>query len=141
MSLSKRFKLSYAGAVEYDIYDGYRKIATVETRHFANSRMDYNGDYYETGILPQVGTVRYLHHSDWLEFPSEEIAALFPGFVGQRLVFHGSGDETSVEYQYNGPAPILCAHPFVGEYVTFEWMRDYLIAEEEETQLQLAAIA
>ena len=127
--LTKHFYLSYGGESEYDIYDGARKLGRVAIRHFGNRAAAWNGDYWETGILPQIGTVRWESPKQWRDFPPVEVVALFPGFVGARLVFHETTpglhiqDEgyqlPTVEYQYNGPPPILCPHETVPEYVTF----------------------
>jgi hypothetical protein len=127
--LTKDFHLSYAGEAEYDIRKDGRLLGRVSVRTFGNSRLAYNGDYFQTGILPQVGTVRWDSSSKWHEFPPAEVVALFPGYVGCRLVFHprtpgltiqDEGYELpEVEFQYDGLAPTLCPHPNVPNYVTF----------------------
>jgi hypothetical protein len=128
--MTKHFFLSYAGESEWDIRDNGRLVGRVSVREFGNSRMGYNGDYFETGILQQVGTVRWYSCSHYDEFPPAEIVALFPGFVGCRLVFHPTTPDLNitdpdyqlptVEYQYNGPKPVLCPDSNVPEYITFE---------------------
>ena len=127
--LTSHFYLSYAGESEYDIRDNGRLVGRVSVRTFGNRRIVYNGDYYQTGILPTVGTVRWQSSSQWHEYPPAEVVALFPGFVGCRLVFHPRTPELKitdpdyalpeVEYQYNGPAPVLIPDPDVPEYMTF----------------------
>jgi hypothetical protein len=122
------FHLSYAGAVEYDIREDGRLLGRVTARSFGNPRLAYNGDYFEKGILPQVGTVRWESSTKWHDFPTPEIVALFPGFVGCRLVFHPRTPHLTimdkdyelpeVEYQYDGQAPVLCPHPTVPGYIT-----------------------
>jgi hypothetical protein len=120
--------LSYAGEAEYDIRLDGRKIGRVSVRYFGNPRIAYNGDYFKRGIVPQIGTVRW-DCPRWSEFPPAEVVAMFPGFVGCRLVFHERTPDLSitdegyeppeVEYQYDGPKPEICSHPSVPSYVTF----------------------
>lgn len=129
--LKAEFTCSYAGEVDYNIRDAAsgRIITKVAARYFANSRMAYNGDYFETGIKPQVGTVRYYSSDNWREFPPADIVALFPGFIGQRLVFHEKTpglnitqpgyQSPDVEYQYDGERPQLVPDLDVPEYLTF----------------------
>ena len=130
MAITKHFHLSYDGEVEFGIRQDHRLIGRVSVRHWGNTRQTYNRDYFERGILPQIGTVRWHSSSKWREFPPDEIVALFPGFVGCRLVFHpripdlkitDPGYELpEVEYQYNGPAPVLVPSADVPEYITFQ---------------------
>ena len=125
---TKDFRISYAGEVEYDIRKDGRILGKVSVRYFGNSRMTYNGDYFTTGILPQVGTVRWASSSQWHEFPPREIVNLFAGFVGCRLVFHPTTpglrvtdknyELPTVEYQYDGPAPVLIPSANIPEYIT-----------------------
>lgn len=126
--LTKEFRVSYAGEVEYDIRQDGRILGRVAVRYFGNSRMAYNGDYFKTGILPQVGTVRWESSRQWHEFPPSELVALFPGFVGCRLVFHPRTPQLTitdkdyeipnVEFQYDGQAPVLVPSAKVPEYIT-----------------------
>ncbi len=128
MTTTKEFRVSYAGEVEYDIRKHGRILGRVAVRYFGNSRMAYNGDYFTTGILPQVGTVRWASSTQWQEFPPRDIVSLFHGFVGCRLVFHPRTPNLpithkdyelpTVEYQYDGPAPALVPHKQVPEYIT-----------------------
>ena len=128
MTITKEFRLSYDGEAEYDIRRDHRIIVRVSVRHWGNTRQQYNGDYFERGILPQVGTVRWASSTQYLEFPPDEVVALFPGFVACRLVFHPRTPDLTithpdyelpeVEYQYNGSAPILVKHPEIPEYIT-----------------------
>jgi len=130
MTTIKEFRLSYDGEAEYDIRQDGRIIGRVSVRYWGNTRQTYNGDYFERGILPQVGTVRWTSCNQYLEFPPDEVVALFPGFVGCRLVFHPRTPDLSithpdyqlpeVEYQYAGPAPVLVQHPEVPEYITYQ---------------------
>jgi len=126
--LTKSFKISYAGEVEYDIRRDGLLIGRVAARYFGNSRMAYSGDYFETGILPQVGTVRWESSAQWCQFPPPDVVSLFPGFVGCRLVFRETTPNLSVtdpdyrlpevEYQYDGPAPVLMPDKLIPEYIT-----------------------
>ena len=128
--LTADFTCSYAGETDYDIRQDGRIIAKVSERHFGNATMGYNGDYFETGIKKQIGTVRYYSHPEWLEFPDPRIVALFPGYVGCRLVFHETTPGLLItdpdyqfpttEYQYDGPAPVIVQHSTVPNYLTFE---------------------
>lgn len=126
---TKHFYLSYAGEAEYDIRLDGRLVGRVSARKFGNANMEYNGDYFERGIVPQIGTVRW-DSDKWHDFPPSEIVALFPGYVGCRLVFHprtphltimDEGYELpEVEYQYDGPTPVLVPHENVPNYITFQ---------------------
>ena len=127
---TKHFVVSYAGESEYDIRgDDHRIIGRVAVRTFGNRNGAWNGDYFETGILPSIGTVRWESHPQWMEFPPADIVALFPGYVGCKLAFHPRTPELTirdegyelpdVEYIYDGPAPVLMTDPNVPEYVTF----------------------
>ena len=127
--VTKDFYLSYAGESEFYIRRDGRPIGRVSVRHFGNSRMEYNGDYFQTGILSQIGTVRWSSSEQWRDFPPDDVVALFPGYVGCRLVFHARTphltilDEgfklPTVEYEYNGATPILRPHADVPYYITF----------------------
>lgn len=116
MKLEKRFRLSYAGEVEY-----YVGRDLFSARYFGNPDMPWNGDYFETGIKPSIGCVRYADSSRWHEFPPPEVMELFSGFVAQRLIIHPSavpGELGTAEYICNGPAPELVPHPLVPNYIT-----------------------
>ena len=130
MTITKEFRLSYDGEAEFDIRQDNRIVGRVSVRHWGNTRQSYNGDYFERGILPQVGTVRWTSCNQYLEFPPAEVVALFPGFVGCRLVFHPRTPHLTirdpdyqlpeVEYQYNGNKPVLVKHAEVPEYITYQ---------------------
>lgn len=126
---TKHFYLGYAGETEYDIREDGRLVGRVSSRQFGNPGMAYNGDYFEKGIKPQIGTVRWESSSKWGEFPPADVVALFPGYVGCRLVFHPLTPDLTiqdegyelpeVEFQYDGPPPVLVPSPDVPKYVTF----------------------
>jgi len=129
------FSLSYAGESEYLIRQNYKPIGKVRVRTFGNKRMEpeYNGDYFQTGILPTVGTVMWKDCDKFHEFPPREIVALFPGYVGCRLILHPTTPGFTIrdegfqwptsEYQYDGPKPELIQDPIVPDYITFKGRR------------------
>lgn len=86
-----QFKVSYRGEAEY-WYGGHEYCV----RFFANDDGYYNGNYYQTGIEPFVGTLR--NRRDFHEFPPQDVLevfkAEFPGIVGARY----NSDFTEVEY-------------------------------------------
>lgn len=68
-----RWVCSYRGEAEYH-WQG-RKFA-VRTSAYDDGY--YNGDYFETGIRPFVGTIRCDDCGRRFEFPPAEVCALFP---------------------------------------------------------------
>jgi len=127
--LTKDFRCGYAGATEYDIRQDGRVIGRVEVRDNGNRDMPWNDGVWESDILPGIGTVRWENSDKWGEFPPAEVVALFPGYVGARLLLHPRTPHPTlrdegykfprIEWQYNGPKPQLCPHPNVPNYVTF----------------------
>jgi len=77
MPITCKYLFTLRGEAEYQV-DGERVIA----RHRAFRDPSRNEDEYEREILPRVGTVYLPAKPD--EFPSPEVLALFPGFVGSR---------------------------------------------------------
>ena len=126
--LVKRFLVSYAGEAEYEI--GGRAYSA---RYHGSTKASWNGDYFETGIKPSIGCVRYRDSDRWSEFPPAEVVALFPGFVGQRLVYHPACNLPithpdfqlgTMEYICDGPAPTLAPHPACPDYLTTQEIID-----------------
>lgn len=90
--LKPQFKVSYRGEAEYWL--GGKEYCV---RFFANDDGHYNGNYFETGIRPFVGTVR--NRRDFFEFPAQEVLEIFaqefPGIVGAK---YAQDDFSTVEY-------------------------------------------
>ncbi len=115
------FACGYAGETDYDIRDMAtgRIVTKVAVRDGAWINFGWNGDYFETGIKPTIGTVRFYSSTDWHNFPSAEIVALFPGYVGARFT-------TDYAVEYDGPAPVL-ADPQHG-YLAFIGSERFAVA-------------
>ena len=76
MNLRKEFISSYQGCADYMI-GGNR----YECRFFGDDFGQYMPEVYDREILPCVGSVKKFAGS---EYPSDEVMALFPGYVGCR---------------------------------------------------------
>jgi hypothetical protein len=89
--MKPRFKVSYRGEAEF-WFNGREYCVRI----FANDDGHYNGNYFQSGILPFVGTVR--NRREFFDFPPSEVIEAFaeeyPGIVGARY----TEDFKSVEY-------------------------------------------
>ena len=85
----KTFICSYQGETTY-LVAGKR----YDVRHHAHDDGHYNGDYYERGILPALGTVRRASIGD---YPPPEVMAEFPGYVAARY----NAEQNCIEYLDN----------------------------------------
>lgn len=140
--LEKRFKVSYAGEVDYQVgNDGFT------ARYSAPIEFSWNGDYFETGIKPVIGCVRYESSSKWHEFPPAEVMALFPGFVALRLIYtpadnlpfrHPDHQLGTMEYQHDGPRPELIPCPEIPGWLTCRAVVELERREREEWEQRYA---
>ena len=94
-TLTKRFLVSYAGEVEYDIGGTVYKV-----RYWGNPDGSWNDGVWEGFIRPSIGTVRHDKCELFHTFPPPEVVALFPGFVGARYT-------EDWKTEYDGPTPKL----------------------------------
>lgn len=90
-----RFESTYMGASTYvsrDIVDGYGSRQKWSVRHQTcdYGHMIANGDYWETGIFPAVGTIKP-QSGNFHEFPPVDVWSLFPGYVPARWLIDDAG--------------------------------------------------
>jgi hypothetical protein len=83
---------SYQGSTDYTIR-GQR----YELRHSGNRRHPWNGDYFETGIIKQIGCF-WKHCSMSDSYPPPEVIAAFPGYCPLTATFDWVDDPEG----YNG---------------------------------------
>ena len=80
-----QFISSYRGSATYRVigsYDRHGCLEEIEVRYRAYDDGYYNGNVFETDILPAVGTVKRYHCSD--EWPSDKACAAFPTMIPAR---------------------------------------------------------
>jgi hypothetical protein len=87
--------VGFRGETEYEF-----KGRTYRVRTSAYDGGFYNGDYYETGILPFVGCISVGSGGNYQQFPPDELCALFPEYVPARYL----PDFAGVEYLGEKPA-------------------------------------
>lgn len=102
-----RFVCSYRGESDHE-YKGKRYAC----RSFAapgdgqtptSADGHYNGDYFFTGILPTVGTIRNDDASLFHEFPPDDVCAMFPDYVPARW----NADFSGLEYRGEKPETVV----------------------------------